>query len=120
MAIAVEITDGYAQGIGSSGVGGSRSEGAIAVVEQNRNGTVSRVRSCDIWMAIAIEISDDDGLRPFTNTSTGGVNGRATKTASAVIEQHSDLRGRVICGDDIRMTIAVEIASRDGPRRTAV
>ena len=34
---------------------------------------------------------DDDGLRPFTNTSTGGVIGRATKTAIAVIEHHSDL-----------------------------
>ena len=81
---------------------------AVAVTEQDSNAVVEEIRYSDIRVAISIEIGygDREGSRPDRNR-----RGR-TECADACPEQQAERAVIVIGGDNVGLSIIIEIAHR--------
>jgi hypothetical protein len=111
VAVVVEVPGRRGRGHPRRAEGGGRSEGAVAIAEQDAHAVAREIvddglgDNCQVELAVVVEVGDRQGHRA---SAGGGLHGRA-EPAESVAQKHAD--GAVLVGrGQIEIAVIVEVA----------
>ena len=84
----------------------------IAVAEQYADRTGVVVNANQVSFAVTVHITNGNRVRIEVRRADG-IADLCLERAVAVAEQHRDRAGIEICGDQIELAVAIEVADRD-------